>query len=99
MKILVTGATGFIGSHLVELLVAEGENVRCFTKPGSDISSIANLTNDIGYGDLIDIEAIKEATKGIDVVYHLGAFRGFLSHSDSNLLGRKDDCLLFALNH
>ena len=73
MKILVTGAAGFIGSHLVELLFAEGEDVRCFAKPGSDISSVANLTTDIGYGDLIDIEAIKEATKGIDVVYHLGA--------------------------
>jgi nucleoside-diphosphate-sugar epimerase len=73
MKVLVTGAAGFIGSHLVEALVARGNNVVSFVKPTSNISSVANIKTNIVYGDINDIESLQKATKGIDFVYHLAA--------------------------
>lgn len=73
MRILVTGATGFIGSHLVESLIEEGDEVISFVKPNSDMSFIENIDTDITIGDLRDFRQIKHATEGIDVVYHLAA--------------------------
>ncbi|MBI4723075.1 MAG: NAD(P)-dependent oxidoreductase [Candidatus Stahlbacteria bacterium] len=73
MKVLVTGAGGFIGSHLVESLIADGDYVRCFVKPCSDISPIESSGNDIVYGDIRDIELLKKVTEDIDIVYHLAA--------------------------
>jgi UDP-glucose 4-epimerase len=73
MKILVTGGSGLIGSHLVESLVADGENVRCFVRTTSNLSFISNLDIDIVYGDLKDFESLRKATEGIDIVYHLAA--------------------------
>ncbi len=73
MRILVTGAAGFIGSHLVESLVAEGNDVVSFVKPGKDISFIANTRTDIIYTDLNDFGSLKKATEGIEAVYHLAA--------------------------
>jgi nucleoside-diphosphate-sugar epimerase len=73
MRILITGATGFIGSHLVESLIDEGNEVISFVKPNSDTSFIANIDTDITIGDLRDFRSIKHATEGIDVVYHLAA--------------------------
>ena len=73
MHILVTGAAGFIGSHLVESLDTEGHEVVSFVKPCSDISSIARLGSRIVYGDICDRAALKKAAEGIDIVYHLAA--------------------------
>jgi UDP-glucose 4-epimerase len=73
MKILVTGAAGFIGSHLIESLDTEGHEVVSFVKPFTDKSFIANTKTDIIYGDLNDIGALKNATEGVDVAYHLAA--------------------------
>ncbi|MCK4245287.1 MAG: GDP-mannose 4,6-dehydratase [Candidatus Omnitrophica bacterium] len=73
MKSLVTGAAGFIGSHLMESLVADGIATRAFVRAGSDISSIANLRTEIAYGDVRDIQSLKNALGGVDIVYHLAA--------------------------
>ncbi len=80
-KALVTGAAGFIGSHLVERLLQEGASVRAFVRYTSrqDIGLLAFLPPlllkelEIVYGDLRDAEAVREAVQGIDVVFHLGA--------------------------
>ena len=80
-KVLVTGAGGFIGSHLTEKLVAEGANVRVFVRYNSrgDLGLLALLPADvlrsleIVAGDLRDLTAIKTALQGIDYVFHLGA--------------------------
>ena len=80
-KVLVTGAGGFIASHLVERLVAEGAKVRAFVRYNSrgDSGLLRMLPIEVFSqleviaGDLRDVEAVREAMKDIDTVFHLGA--------------------------
>jgi len=80
-RVLVTGAGGFIGSHLTERLVAQGAEVRVFVRYNSrgDIGMLSLLPSnisgnlDIVAGDLRDLTAVRAATDGIDYIFHLGA--------------------------
>ena len=80
-KVLVTGAGGFIASHLVERLVREGASVRAFLRYNSrnDVGMLKLIPADIFsqleiiHGDLRDAEAVRGAVKGADTVFHLGA--------------------------
>ena len=78
-KILVTGADGFIGSHLAEALVKIGENVRAFVYYNSFNtwgwldSSDVKYEVEIFAGDIRDPNGARAAMKGIDTVYHLAA--------------------------
>jgi NAD dependent epimerase/dehydratase len=80
-QVLVTGAGGFIGSHLVERLVAEGAKVRAFVRYNSrGDSGLLRLTHQevirhvqIVAGDIRDADAIHKAVEGRQVVFHLGA--------------------------
>lgn len=73
MEILVTGASGFIGSHLVESLVKEKKEVRCFIRPCSDVSFLKNFNVKLVHGDLKDLNSLKKATKDVELIYHLAA--------------------------
>lgn len=73
-RILVTGASGFIGKRLVRHLVALGENVTCLVRKTSDVSELKKLRCEIVTVDLFgDAESIKAAVNGFDTVYHLAA--------------------------
>ena len=80
-RAIVTGAGGFIGSHLTEALVASGAHVRAFVRYNSrgDIGLLRFLPEgtlrelDIVPGDLLDHQAVREAVSGMDLVFHLGA--------------------------
>ena len=79
-NILVTGATGFAGSHLAKRLVKEGYNLRVLVRKTSDLSRIKDLKLDIVYGDLRDKKSVNTALKGVDLVYNIAA-----SYQDYNL--------------
>jgi dihydroflavonol-4-reductase len=67
----VTGATGFIGSHLVEALLQKGVQVRCLVRKTSDLSWLKNLPIEIVHGDCNNKASLGEAVKGVDQVFHL----------------------------
>ncbi|MFN0158587.1 MAG: NAD-dependent epimerase/dehydratase family protein [Bacteroidota bacterium] len=70
MTALVTGATGFIGSHLVELLLHKGYTVRCLIRKSSDTKWLERKQVEYVYGDLFSEEALAEAVRGVDYVFH-----------------------------
>lgn len=82
MKVLVTGAAGFIGSHLSEFLVQKGFEVKAFVRYNSkngwgwlDESPLKENI-EVYSGDIRDFDAVKDAMKGIDAVFHLAALIG-----------------------
>jgi len=82
-KILITGADGFIGSHLVEFLLQEKEpleKLRLFVLPGNDLDNLPEKKFDIFYGDIRDKKATKKAMEGVSTVYHLAAMTSFASN-------------------
>ncbi len=70
MNALVTGGTGFIGSHLVELLLEKKYSVRCLIRKTSDTRWLQNKPVEFVYGDLFDESALRTAVSGVDYVYH-----------------------------
>ena len=76
MKVLVTGGTGFIGSHLVDRLVEANHNVLVPVRKESNIKWLPSRGVDVKEVDLLDLEAVKGLLKGIDVVFHLASIRG-----------------------
>lgn len=73
MKALVTGGTGFIGSHVVRELVADGVAVRVLARAGSDPHALAGLPVELTRGDLADPGSLPPALAGVDVLYHVAA--------------------------
>ena len=73
MKCLVTGGSGFLGSHLVEALVAQGEDARALVRSTSDAAHLESLGAELVYGDLVDAKSLQAATQGIERVYHCAA--------------------------
>jgi NAD dependent epimerase/dehydratase len=82
MKILVTGAAGFIGSHLVEHLVKEGHQVRAFIRYNSKSSwgwlDTSEVKSDIEVvtGDIRDYDSVMASMENCNVVFHLAALIG-----------------------
>ena len=101
-QVLVTGAGGFIGSHLVERLVAEGASVRAFVRYNSrgDAGFLRLIPKEVARqveivaGDIRDADAIHKAVEGRQVVFHFGALISIpysyhhpLEVADVNLMG------------
>jgi nucleoside-diphosphate-sugar epimerase len=70
---LVTGATGLLGSHIAEQLVARGEGVRALVRPSSDTAFLRRLGVELAVGDLADGASLLRAVRGADCVYHCAA--------------------------
>lgn len=73
MKALVTGATGFIGSHIVDRLVARGDSVRALIRVDSDVSYLEGLGVERVIADIADPESLPLALQGVEAVYHAAA--------------------------
>ena len=74
MKALVTGATGFLGSHIAERLVQRGDSVRALVRSTSNTSFLESLGGvEFVQGDVTDAPSLAPAMAGVDVVYHAAA--------------------------
>ena len=73
MKAFVTGATGFVGSHVAQVLAEQGADLRLLVRTGSDPKNIQGLNADRVIGDLCEPESIDRAMAGCDVVFHVAA--------------------------
>jgi nucleoside-diphosphate-sugar epimerase len=71
--VLVTGATGFIGHHVVQTLLEQGEPVRCLVRPTSDLRTLPTERLSLAYGDITEPEGLATTVAGVKVVYHLAA--------------------------
>jgi nucleoside-diphosphate-sugar epimerase len=73
-RVLITGATGFLGSHLVERNLETGHRVRVLALPGdAGAVGLESRNVQVVYGDIRDYPAVEKAAEGIQVVFHLAA--------------------------
>lgn len=73
MKAFITGATGFVGSHVARALAAEGAELRLLVRPTSRKDNIADLRAETVVGDLRKPESLKQAMAGCEFVFHVAA--------------------------
>jgi dihydroflavonol-4-reductase len=72
-KVLITGATGFIGNHVTRLCLEQGNEVRVMVMPGEDRSPLAGMQVEFVEGNLLDPESLAKAVRGVNQMYHLAA--------------------------
>ena len=92
-QILVTGANGFIGSHLVRALLLRGHRVRGLVRATSDLTSLQGLDIELYLGDLREPDSLVAPLRGVDYVYHLGALLLGYSQADfeaTNAVGTRN---------
>jgi len=95
MTTLVTGAAGFLGSHVARQLVARGDDVRVLVRASSSNRAISDLSLEYVTGDLRDAAALQRAMSGVQRVFHVAAdYRLWAKHPqdiyDSNVGGTKN---------
>ncbi|GLT92251.1 hypothetical protein SLE2022_100980 [Rubroshorea leprosula] len=77
MRILVTGATGYLGGRLCRSLLSQGYSVRALVRPTSDLSSLPSSSSgsavELVYGDVTDYRSLLDACSGVDVIFHAAA--------------------------
>ncbi|PHS15847.1 MAG: oxidoreductase [Kangiella sp.] len=74
MKIFITGATGFLGTNLVHLLIKEGHEITAIKRPTSNVSAFENMPIEWFEGDVLDIESLNSACPdGVDWIFHIAA--------------------------
>tara|TARA_B100000749_G_scaffold39114_1_gene26851 strand:+ start:83 stop:1039 length:957 start_codon:yes stop_codon:yes gene_type:complete len=83
-NILVTGGTGMIGSHLVELLLEKNANVRIVAHEREIPPELEDKGLDVVSGDLTEKKFVEESVKGMDYVFHLAAYTGGLGRTSTH---------------
>jgi dihydroflavonol-4-reductase len=73
MKAFITGATGFVGSHVARALAAEGAELRLLVRSTSRMDNIAELNAEVATGDLREPASLKQAMSGCEFVFHVAA--------------------------
>ena len=77
MRVFVTGATGFIGTELVQELIAAGHNVRGMTRSDAGAEQLNRVGAEIHRGDLQDLDSLRSGATGMDAVVHLAFSHDF----------------------
>ncbi len=73
MEVFLTGATGFVGWHLLQALLQRGDTVRCLVRPSSPLDGLSELPATLVRGDLRDPRSLREGIDGAELVYHCAA--------------------------
>ena len=95
MKCFVTGATGFLGSHVARQLLAKGADLRLLVRSTSRVDNIADIPAERVVGDLRDLDSLKKGIAGCEFVFHVAADYRLWSHNgqelyDSNVAGTQN---------
>lgn len=88
MKALVTGATGFVGSHITRQLIEAGHSVRALYRSQKKLSQLADLDVEAVPGELDDIALLNGACAGCDLVFHVAAKADYWKDDDRGALWR-----------
>ena len=91
---LVTGASGFLGGALVRALIAQGEHVRAFVRPGSDLSRLAQLSGErleVAVGDCLVEHTVYRALAGCTRLYHVAALHQWTDKDPSRVMAAAVD--------
>jgi nucleoside-diphosphate-sugar epimerase len=89
MRILVTGATGKVGSRFVPRLLAKGHEARLLVRDDTKAERLVKLGAEIAIGDLNDVQSLAVAVEGMEAVAHIAAY----------FLAANDDGAIFRTNH
>jgi dihydroflavonol-4-reductase len=73
VKVFVTGATGFVGSHVARELAAQGAEMRILTRKTSNLANLKDVSGETVVGDLLAPEGLRTAIRGCDAVMHVAA--------------------------
>jgi dihydroflavonol-4-reductase len=84
-RVLVTGASGFVGANVVRALLAHGQEVRALLRDSSDPGNLAGLPVEVTRGDLRDAAAVRRAVKGCTRVFHVAADYRFWARDPAEL--------------
>src|ERR1051326_1344654 len=95
MTTLVTGATGFLGSHVARLLTERVSHVRALVRPSSDLRRLEGLAVEPAYGDLRDRASLRKALDGVTHIFHVAADYRLWSRNpdeiyESNVVGTQN---------
>src|ERR1700739_2080340 len=71
MLAFVTGATGFLGSHVARVLSEQGAELRLLVRPTSNLKNLQGLQAETATGDLRDVASLEKAMAGCDTVFHV----------------------------
>jgi nucleoside-diphosphate-sugar epimerase len=100
--VLITGASGFVGGHLVESLARQNIKVKLLVRSTSRLAFKLTANMELCYGDVTDLDSLRKAMKGVKVVYHLaGVLRGsdFSVYHNVNAEGTRKVCQAAAENN
>ena len=73
-RVLITGATGFIGSHVTRIFCEAGIETGCLVRETSNLSNIKNLPVELRYGEIEDLKSLVNAFKNFDFIIHIAAY-------------------------
>jgi dihydroflavonol-4-reductase len=73
VKALVTGGTGFVGSHIARMLVEDGHTVRVLHRTTSKLTALEGVDYESAIGDITDLESLRVACGGVDWLFHVAA--------------------------
>jgi dihydroflavonol-4-reductase len=98
MRVLVTGATGFVGGAVTRALLHTGREVRLLVRPTADRRNLRDLPVEVYHGDVTDLDSLRRATVGCEQVYHVAALyklwvRRKREIYESNVTGTENVCI------